>query len=51
MRLTRETPESQHHVTIPRHKNLHVGTLNSILVEIADHLQIDRAELLKQIEG
>jgi len=49
LRLTRDTPEGQHHVTIPRHGVLRVGTLNAILNEIASHLGVDRAELLKQI--
>ena len=50
IRLTRETPDGQHHITIPRHKSLRVGTLNAILVEIASHLQIDRTELLQRIQ-
>ena len=49
MRLTRETPDGQHHVTIPRHHALRVGTLNAILTEIAGHLRMDRTELLKKI--
>ena len=49
LRLTRNTPEGQHHVTIPRHGALRVGTLNTILNEIASHLGVDRAELLRQI--
>ena len=49
IRLTRDTPRGQHHITIPRHHVLRVGTLNAILTEIASHLQIDRTELLKQI--
>lgn len=49
IRLTRETDDGQHHVTIPRHQALRVGTLHAILTEIAGHLGIDRTELLKQI--
>ena len=46
IRLTTELP-SQHHVTIPAHESLKVGTLSSILGDVAAHLQIDREDLLK----
>ncbi|MBI2863614.1 MAG: type II toxin-antitoxin system HicA family toxin [Chloroflexi bacterium] len=41
IRLTRSTG-LQHHTTIPRHKSIRVGTLNSILTDVAEHLKIDR---------
>ncbi len=41
MRLTKREG-TEHHVTIPRHKPLKVGTLNSILRDVADHLELDR---------
>lgn len=48
MRLT--TQESgEHHVTIPDHRQLRVGTLASILGEVAAHLGIDRAELAARL--
>ncbi len=31
----------EHHVTIPRHKPLRVGTLQAILRDIAGHLNMD----------
>jgi predicted RNA binding protein YcfA (HicA-like mRNA interferase family) len=31
--------EGEHHVTVPAHKNLKIGTLNSILVDIASHFK------------
>lgn len=40
---TRENGE--HHVTIPAHAHLRVGTLSAILGEVARHLGIDRSEL------
>ncbi|HKI85592.1 MAG TPA: hypothetical protein VKA53_02490 [Thermoanaerobaculia bacterium] len=49
MRLTRSTKEDTHHLTIPQHKALRVGTLNAILREVSPHLGIDRAELLRKI--
>jgi len=48
MRLTTETP-SEHHITIPRHDPLRVGTLASILADVAAHLEITRDDLLAQI--
>jgi predicted RNA binding protein YcfA (HicA-like mRNA interferase family) len=50
IRLTTETP-SQHHVTIPAHDALKVGTLAAILSEVARHLKISRDELLQKLFG
>jgi len=36
---------SEHHVTIPDHANLRVGTLASILGDVATHLGIERVAL------
>ncbi|MGH7571528.1 MAG: hypothetical protein ACREMK_06760 [Gemmatimonadota bacterium] len=49
MRLTRATPEGSHHVTIPRHDALRVGTLNGILREVANSLGISKEELIRRI--
>ena len=40
-----------HHITIPAHSSLKVGTLSAILGDVADHLKIDREELLKRLFG
>jgi predicted RNA binding protein YcfA (HicA-like mRNA interferase family) len=50
MRLTIATP-SQHHITIPRHDALRVGTLAGILDDVAAHLEITRDELLNRLFG
>ncbi|MFQ5645330.1 MAG: type II toxin-antitoxin system HicA family toxin [bacterium] len=48
MRLT--TCEcGEHHITIPQHKALRIGTLAEILVDIASHFKIDRETLQKQL--
>ena len=39
----------EHHITIPSHSDLRVGTLNSILVDVADHLGMDRNELVESL--
>jgi predicted RNA binding protein YcfA (HicA-like mRNA interferase family) len=46
MRLTTKQ-EGEHHVTIPRHKPLRVGTLNSILRDVAEHFKLSRDELIE----
>lgn len=48
VRLTRGGPE-QHHITIPAHDPLKLGTLAAILSEVAAHLRIDRDELLRRL--
>jgi predicted RNA binding protein YcfA (HicA-like mRNA interferase family) len=39
----------QHHVTVPAHQPLKVGTLAAILDEVAARLELDRAELLNRL--
>ncbi|MBW6537655.1 MAG: type II toxin-antitoxin system HicA family toxin [Mariniphaga sp.] len=38
-----------HHVTIPNHKPLRIGTLSNILSDIADHFQLSKKELLEKL--
>ena len=48
IRLTTEDP-SEHHVTIPDHASLRVGTLSAIVNDVAAHAKLSRdrvAELL-----
>lgn len=40
----------EHHITIPRHAPLRVGTLASILDDAAAHLKLSRDGLLKKIK-
>jgi predicted RNA binding protein YcfA (HicA-like mRNA interferase family) len=49
MRLTSNSKGFEHHITIPGHKPLRVGTLNSIVNEIADYLEIERQKLVKEL--
>jgi predicted RNA binding protein YcfA (HicA-like mRNA interferase family) len=39
----------EHHVTIPRHKPLRIGTLSSILNDIAEHLGMDRESFVESL--
>ena len=50
LRLITEFP-SQHHVTIPAHDPLKVGTLAAILADVAAHLKITRDDLIDQLFG
>lgn len=50
IRLT--TPErGAHHVTVPDHDPLRVGTLGGILGDVAEHFGIAREELAKRLFG
>lgn len=48
LRLTTFT-NGEHHITIPKHSPLKIGTLNGILSEVADHLQIEKNELIRAL--
>jgi hypothetical protein len=42
---------SEHHVTIPHHKQLRVGTLNAILADVASYLEMERGKLVEELFG
>jgi predicted RNA binding protein YcfA (HicA-like mRNA interferase family) len=48
MRLTTDAPK-RHHVSIPKHDALRIGTLAGILDDVAAHLGITRQELASRI--
>jgi len=48
LRLTTASP-SEHHVTIPLHDPLRIGTLAAILADVAAHQEISRDELLDRL--
>ena len=50
LRLT-TTTKGEHHVTIPRHHALRLGTLSGILSDVAIHLGMPRDDLLAQLFG
>ena len=49
LRLT-TTEEGEHHVTVPQHSPLRVGTLAGILDDVATHFGMGRDELLVKIK-
>lgn len=48
IRLTTQQ-KGEHHITIPAHNPLKVGTLNAILRNIGNHFQLNRDELLHKL--
>ena len=48
IRLTLNIPQ-QHHITVPNHAPIKVGTLNAILNDVAKHHRMSRDELLRRI--
>lgn len=49
MRLTSSFKGAHHHVTIPRHTPLKIGTLSSILKDIASYLEVERQQLIDEL--
>jgi predicted RNA binding protein YcfA (HicA-like mRNA interferase family) len=51
MRLTSTSRGLEHHVTIPEHKPLRVGTLHSIVSDVAAYLEMERQTLAEELFG
>lgn len=49
MRLTSSAKGFEHHITIPEHKPLKVGTLDHIVNEVAAYLEMEHEELVKEL--
>jgi len=48
MRLTTKE-HGEHHITVPVHPSLRIGTLSSILTEIAHHFEISKELLVERL--
>ena len=48
LRLTTQQ-RGEHHVTIPNHDPLRIGTLAGILADVAEHFEITRDELIERL--
>jgi predicted RNA binding protein YcfA (HicA-like mRNA interferase family) len=48
LRLT-TNKKGQHHITIPNHDPLKIGTLSAILTDIAEHFNMSKDELMKKL--
>jgi predicted RNA binding protein YcfA (HicA-like mRNA interferase family) len=51
MRLTSKIKNTEHHLTIPAHKQLRVGTLAQILADAASYLEITKEQLSEDLFG
>jgi predicted RNA binding protein YcfA (HicA-like mRNA interferase family) len=50
LRLT-TSERGEHHVTVPRHAALRVGTLAGVLGDVAAHFSLSREELVERLFG
>ena len=48
IRLT-TTLQGEHHVTIPSHEYLKIGTLSGVLSDVAAHFGIDKSDLVNKL--
>jgi predicted RNA binding protein YcfA (HicA-like mRNA interferase family) len=48
IRLTTQL-NGQHHLTIPNHDPLKIGTLNAILTEVAQHSGLSKREVIEKL--
>ena len=51
MRLQSDYMGYTHRITVPDHNPMRVGTLNRILGDVDDYLEMDRAELVRELSG
>ena len=51
LRLVSARMDTPHHVTVPRNNPLPVGTLDSILRDVANYLEITKDELIQELFG
>ena len=49
LRLTSRIKGPEHHITIPSHDALKVGTLSAILADVAAYLEVDRAAFIQDL--
>jgi len=50
LRLTTHE-HGEHHLTIPQHDALRIGTLSAILADVAAHFEISREQLVDSLFG
>lgn len=49
VRLTRADDGGDHHLTVPLHDPVRIGTMNAILRDVADRLNLTREEALRRM--
>jgi predicted RNA binding protein YcfA (HicA-like mRNA interferase family) len=51
IRLTSTYQDTEHHLTVPRHKSLRVGTLDGIINDVAAYLEMEKQNLIYDLFG
>lgn len=51
IRLTTTLKGAEHHITVPAHDPVKVGTLNNILNDLMSYLEMDKQALIKELFG
>lgn len=51
MRLASNYMGHSHRITVPRHNPMRPGTLNGILNDVAEYLEMKREELMQELFG
>ena len=51
LRLTSTARGVEHHITIPMHRSLRVGTLSNIMADVASYLEIEKDDLAERLFG
>jgi len=49
IRLSSKLKDEEHHLTIPNHSPLKIGTLNSIVNSAAEYLKISKQEVINKL--
>jgi predicted RNA binding protein YcfA (HicA-like mRNA interferase family) len=49
MRLESNLKNTTHKITIPAHDSIKISTLNNILVDVADYLEISKQDLIEKM--
>jgi hypothetical protein len=48
IRLTTQR-NGEHHITIPNHNNLRIGTLSNIIQSVANHMEKKKEDIVKEL--
>ena len=49
MRLVSKLMGYEHHITVPRHRSVRVGTLDDILSDVASYLGNDKDQVVQEL--
>ena len=51
IRLSRPSSDGDHHITVPDHSPIKVGTLSAVLRDVATRLKMSRSDLMEKLFG